>query len=122
MLKETDYIDPDSTHRTQPGRVMYLIKGRRCIFSGQSSFEEHTSTHNAAEHVILAIAQAEQIDPKSITFYDLQTEKIHTDLTGKPFRFLQLTLAFPKGGGFKVESWTEDSCSPEILREFGIAS
>lgn len=56
------------------GRVAYLVRGREVYFTSAISHKKNpTSTINAAEDVILAIAQAENLDWRMFTFHDIQT-------------------------------------------------
>ena len=51
-------------------RVVYLIKGNLCYFSG---IEIGTSTINAAEYIISKICAQEKINPIHFRFFDIQT-------------------------------------------------
>lgn len=120
MPKEILYIDPKSKNRKQiAGYVKYLLLQNQCVFSGTSTYEEYTSTVNAVEHVLQALIQAENLDPRSTTFFDLQTSRVHTILGDQPFCLKRLILSF-KDDVFEVIDWIDASCSPPILREFGL--
>ena len=68
MLKETFY--EDLSHLSKTTKVVYIIVDGCCYFSG---IETGTSTINAAENVIQAIAEQEGVSVDSLRYFDIQT-------------------------------------------------
>ena len=101
---------------TAPGDVVYYVEGDQCVFCGFSNMS--TSTINAAEAIILAIAKQENIDPKSLTFYDLQTYKTFSDKEPGEFELDIIDFNIYDG---KVEDlgWTSfPDCPAWVLKLF----
>lgn len=53
------------------GQVLYVVVGKRCIFSGL--IDNATSTINACEAIVEEIARLEKCGIDGLVFYDLQT-------------------------------------------------
>lgn len=121
-------------------KVVYVIVGSCCYFSGIER-KKRTSTINAAESIIEAIAKQERIPMKEFRFFDLQTHRGYDKRPGE-YEFDELILeenaqgkqegkinSVKIGGekaliitqdtqGFIVVSWRPSKCSSEILDIF----
>ncbi len=119
MPKETRYADYDEAPESaKVGIVKYAIRDKNCIFTGLTSSRVSPTTINAAEYVVRAIAEAEKLDPRHITFYDLCTRRGYPDQP-KPYEFMRLMIRF-ENNRFHVTTWTPTECTPDILKLFGV--
>ena len=83
--------------------VAYVIIGRDYVFSG---LEAPGTTINFAEDIIVLICAAERLDPRRITFYDLQTYRSYISKKPGEYELDKLTLKFGEGRfGFYATTW-----------------
>lgn len=117
------------------GTVVYVIIGNRCYFSGtKRSYGEPgggvTTTINAAESILVAIAAQEGIPVMSLRFFDLQTYRGYHQPPGT-FALDELIFRrkerrqIPKGvvvldtpEEITVKEWRPTECPPEIEEIF----
>ena len=118
MLKETRYANGIAQGCVKGGVVKYMVQHKNCIFSGVTSSREFTSTVNAAEYVIQAIAEAEGLDPREIRFFDLCTRLGYPSQEAS-HEFMQLTVQY-EGAQPHVIGWEPTPCSPQTLQLFGV--
>lgn len=119
VLKETKYASKAGESRRHGGSVKYILVADQCVFSGISSPETAPTTVNVAESVILAIAEAEKINPSQTTFYDLHTHLSFPHLKPGETEFKKLSIAMTPQGKPRVYSWVHWECPPEVLEIFG---
>ena len=102
------------------GEVAYVITGDRCIFSGlTTALETNNSTINLAEHIIVAIAQSESVDPQTLTIFDLQTHLGYGASGKKLGQFEYDHLHFKvKDGVPRVTWWEPVVCPREVMEIF----
>lgn len=143
-LKETEYpcwgagLPGMPTHN----KVAYALVENRVIFSGIET-ERRTSTMNAAESIIEAIAEQEKIDIVSYRWFDLQTHRGYHSIQPGNFHLKEIDLTInPKGErppqglqdefegekfiiidsagerDFSVAQWDEISCPENICDLF----
>lgn len=84
-LKEVSYR---GFGRKGDGRVVYTVLDNQVFFSGITLPRESTSTINAVESIISAICEAEALDWKTTTFYDIRTHRGYY----KPVGFCEVNL------------------------------
>ena len=101
--------------------VEYIVYGNSVVFSGLHNGKEgaRTSTINAAESVVMAIAEAEGIDPRHYTFFDLQTFTSYARYQRGDFTYNQLTIDWRESGQPGQVYWKEGHGVPEVLEDFG---
>ncbi len=119
-LKETVYADGYAPCYERRGRIRYLLRGNTCIYSGMTPATEFMSTINAAEHVVEAIAEAEGIDPRNVTFYDLQTHHAYSYLREGQYEMMRLTVEYNGRQPQGISEWSPVTPSPETLNLFVI--
>lgn len=100
----------------RPCRVVYLIVGNKCVFSGITAIKEGGSTVNFAQAIISAIAQKEQFRISEIIFCDLQTSRGYNYDVGN-YQLNQLTVTYVDGR-VNVSGWEQISCPTHVLDEF----
>lgn len=88
-----------------------IFDGQRCIFSGVT--DGGTSTINAAERIIKAIAEAEKVP---LEFYDLQTQKGYSYY--RPGEYSLDLLILKDGRLDSVIAWRPENLPPEVLKAF----
>lgn len=115
MVQETTYAD--GPNRPRGGVVRYLLAGSQCVFSGVTDAAQFMTTINAAEHIIRAIAEAEKLDPRQVTFYDLMTRKGYSHLSHGGHEFVRLKVDY-RTGEPKVTHWEKCTCPNDVLRAF----
>lgn len=117
MLKEAKYrnwgypaVGPEF------GVVKYAIKGRECYFSGvPKALYEVTSTINAANDIVKAIAGQEDVAITDLRFFDLQTHLAYDRPEGE-FEFDELIISFANGQ--MSIGWQSRECPPDVLEIF----
>ncbi|RJR32103.1 hypothetical protein C4569_00090 [Candidatus Parcubacteria bacterium] len=98
------------------GEVVYAIIGRNCFFSGiQRSFVA-TSTINAEESIVCAIAEQEGKAIGSLIFYDLQTHLGYDKPAGE-FCLNRLTIK-QANSQITITGWEPVSCPDNIRKIF----
>lgn len=102
---------PYPTFDGKPAFVVYAISDNQCIFSGITW--PATSTINAAEGVVEAIAKNERRKVHSLRFFDLQTQRGYPGKEVGEFEFDELTLKL-QGDRIADVSWNPRECPPEI--------
>jgi hypothetical protein len=114
-------------YETCPGRInpanriAYAIYGYEIVFTGltDGKNEPRGSTINCAEQIILAISQAEKINPREYQFFDLQTHRGYCSHKVGDFSFNKLGLEWQPDVNIPVwVGWEEGDCRAEILGEW----
>ncbi len=99
------------------GTVFYAILGNSCYFSGINRTggpRSATSTINAAEDIITAIAKQEGIPAKKLQFFDLQTQEGYQKLAGV-FELDKVVFEVTDDGVVENLSWSADvPCPPQV--------
>ena len=95
--------------------VVYVVIGGKCIFTGTTN-RYVTSTINAAEDVISAIAEKEGLELSEIVFYDLQTYRTYRKRPGQ-FQFDRVEFDIKKGEPVNPR-WIPEECPDEIIELF----
>ena len=86
------------------GEVVYQLFGDDCVFSGISGHTA-TSTINAVEAIIEAIAKGEKIHPRMLNFFDLQTHNGYTKKLGE-LEYDHIKFSTKKGGKVVDPGWS----------------
>ncbi|MDO8482348.1 MAG: hypothetical protein Q7S86_00835 [bacterium] len=96
------------------GRVDYkLFEGFRCVFSGVTS--DGTSTINAAERIVKAIAEVEKA---TLMFYDLQTQKGYDFYRPGEYSFSRLIVDGAQTNPENI-TWRPEKLPENVLKVFG---
>lgn len=100
---------------------MYVIIDNKCYFSGAKN-ELFTSTINAAESIITAIAKQEGVSVWTLEWFDLQTHCGYSSKQPGQFELDQVVLTENLRGthiyDFFVKEWDPVSCPDEIRTLF----
>lgn len=80
MLKKARYPNR-SSFGPKFLKVVYVIKGRECYFTGVQ--REGTSTTNAAEEIMTAIAEQEHVPVGALEYFDIKTFSSSCRLPGE---------------------------------------
>lgn len=127
--------------RGHDGEVVYQMRGNKVLFSALTGADQTTSTVNAAEAVIKAICEAEEINwrdggfPQRFKFYDLMTKKGYPGRKLEDWEINRLDVATSGVGDereIEVTAWTpvmmpegstavsqaDNIMSPNIVRGF----
>jgi hypothetical protein len=123
VLKRVRYTNGIAPGCTGEGVVSYVVRGSECTFSGITP--EFTSTINAAEYIIRAIAAAERFDPRVMTFFDLITQRGYPSMKGGEYEYKRLKVDYngqSRGRGIWVDQWTDVECPPGILQLFSVVT
>jgi len=97
--------------------VYVIINGNQCIFSGITPGPARTSTINAAEDIIMAIAEAEGVEAENLQFFDLQTGTGY-EKKPKEYEFDKLLVVYDEKGKPFVRGWADSECPRSILEAF----
>jgi len=112
-LKEIKYKNLGGPE-TGYAKVVYTIfLGNQCVFSGVRLGDFWTSTINAAEIIITAIAQQEGCEVDELHFYYLQTKSGYDAKKPGQYEFDKLRI---KDG--HVEGWQSTECPEHVLEVF----
>ena len=93
----------------------YIFEGDRCVFTGIT--DKGTSTINAVERIVEAIAVVEGRGIRELTFFDLQTRKGYSHYRSGEFAFSQLILSEKEGRVTSVV-WRSIACPENVRDEF----
>lgn len=104
---------PYPTFDGKPAFAVYAISGDQCIFSGVTTSPPVTSTINAAEGIMAAIAGEQKRAITSLSFLDLQTHRGYRRREPGDFALDELVLKF-RNGRLADVGWDPRECSPEI--------
>lgn len=111
-LKNARYRGFGST--ATDGDVMYVIENKKCVYCGVTP--SATSTINAAERIIVAIAKQEGVSPQSLSFFDLQARSGYSHIKQNEFYFDE--VRFSGNDNPENISWHPAPCPTEILKLF----
>lgn len=114
VLKEAQYTYKGSA---ESSKVVYVISGFCCYFSGID--HNGVGTINAAEEVVTAIAQQEDVPMGVLRFFDLQTHRGYPQSKESgDYVFEELKIERADGGGFRCTGWVPATCPPHVLPLF----
>lgn len=112
-LKEIQYKNIGGPE-TGYAKVVYTIfLGNQCVFSGVRLGDFWTSTVNAAEIIIAAIAEQEGYEVDELQFYDLQTKSGYEQKNPGQYEFDKLWI---ENG--HVRGWQSAECPEHVLEAF----
>jgi len=120
MLKEAQYPNWGwPIAGVEYGKVAYAIIGGCCYFSGLTASGQATSTINAAESIVQAIADQEGVPIEKLRFFDLQTHRGYDKPEGE-FAFDELVFDDESLGQGKVSvsGWAERECPNGVIELF----
>lgn len=98
------------------GEVVYQLFGDNCVFSGISGHLA-TSTINAVEAIIEAIAREEKIHPGCLKFFDLQTYNGYTKKPGE-LEYDHVKFSTKKGGKVVDPGWNKSELPEAVKNAF----
>lgn len=113
VLKEIQYKNLGGPEFGYAKVVYTIFLGNQCVFSGITPGPGRTSTINAAETIIAAIAQQEGCEVDEFRFYDLQTKSGYEQKKPGEYEFDALRI---EDG--HVEGWQSTECPEHVLEAF----
>ncbi len=97
------------------GKVAYEIIDQKVYFAGITPTDICSSTIQASENVITAIAQAENLDWQDMQWFDIQSEMTYVDRLDEPLVVYQIGIYPTDTGGITTRL-------NRVMQEFEIPS
>lgn len=91
------------------------------VFSGINDGRDNPrqSTINAAEGIVEAICEVENLDPTKCGFFDLQTYKGYPSVKSGTYKFSKLkVIKDRRTKSVAVPSWQDTKCEKKVLKEW----